>query len=149
MAVQVSALFAQLRQTPLDSRLLDALRQHCDETREFGALAEALVGRTSLVIAHRLSTITSADQILVLENGETPRARPGEILVFEGGVPVRVTSRPVTVNGVSINSAMPPLEGILSDWQIADVLSYVYNAWGNEGAAFKPAEVKAIRQKNR
>jgi nitrite reductase (NO-forming) len=58
-------------------------------------------------------------------------------------------SGPVTVNGVSINSAMPALEGILSDWQIADVLSYVYNAWGNEGAAFKPAEVKAIRHKNR
>ena len=58
-------------------------------------------------------------------------------------------SGPVTVNGVSLNSAMPPLEGILSDWQIADVLSYVYNAWGNEGAAFKPAEVKAIRHKNR
>ncbi len=36
----------------------------------------------------------------VLENGETPRARPGEILVFEGGAPVRVTSRPVTVDGV-------------------------------------------------
>lgn len=58
-------------------------------------------------------------------------------------------SGPVTVNGVSLNSAMPALEGILTDWQIADVLSYVYNAWGNEGAAFKPAEVKAIRHKNR
>ena len=56
---------------------------------------------------------------------------------------------PVTVNGVSLNSAMPALEGILTDFQIADVLTYVYNAWGNEGAAFKPAEVKAIRHENR
>jgi ABC-type multidrug transport system fused ATPase/permease subunit len=27
-------------------------------------------GRTSIIIAHRLSTIRSADQILVLDNGE-------------------------------------------------------------------------------
>ncbi len=33
------------------------------------ALNKALAGRTSIVIAHRLSTITSADQILVLDNG--------------------------------------------------------------------------------
>lgn len=33
------------------------------------ALAEALVGRTSIVIAHRLSTIRAADVILVVEDG--------------------------------------------------------------------------------
>jgi len=58
-------------------------------------------------------------------------------------------SGPVTVNGVTLNSAMPALESILTDEQVADVLSYVYNAWGNEGAAFKPAQVKAVRHENR
>lgn len=58
-------------------------------------------------------------------------------------------SGPVTVNGVTLNSAMPPLEGGLTDEQIADVLTYVYNAWGNDGASFKPAQVKAIRHGNR
>ena len=33
------------------------------------ALEHALKGRTSLVIAHRLSTITSADQIIVVDDG--------------------------------------------------------------------------------
>ena len=33
------------------------------------ALEEALQDRTSLVIAHRLSTITSADQIIVVDDG--------------------------------------------------------------------------------
>ena len=42
-------------------------------------------GRTSFVIAHRLSTIRSADQILVLENGEiVERGTHGELLTLNG-----------------------------------------------------------------
>ena len=52
---------------------------------------------------------------------------------------------PVTVNGVTFNSAMPPQEAVLTDAQIADVLTYVYNSWGNTGDAFKAEQVKAIR----
>ena len=36
----------------------------------------------------------------VLPSGDTPRATPGEVVVYEGGAPVVVTSQPVTVNGV-------------------------------------------------
>jgi len=52
---------------------------------------------------------------------------------------------PVTVNGVTFNSAMPPQEAVLTDAQIADVLTYVFNSWGNSGDAFTAAKVKAIR----
>jgi nitrite reductase (NO-forming) len=52
---------------------------------------------------------------------------------------------PVTVNGTTINSAMPPQEAVLTDAQIADVLTYVFNSWGNSGDAFSAAKVKAIR----
>ena len=55
---------------------------------------------------------------------------------------------PVTVNGVTINSVMPPQEAVLTDAQIADVLTYVYNAWGNKGDAFTPDQVKAARNQN-
>jgi len=54
-------------------------------------------------------------------------------------------SGPVTVNGVTINSVMPPQEAVLTDAQVADVLTYVFNTWGNTGDAFKAAQVKAIR----
>ncbi len=52
---------------------------------------------------------------------------------------------PVTVNGQTLNSVMPPQEAVLTDAQIADVLTFVYNTWGNRGEAFSTAQVKAIR----
>ena len=52
---------------------------------------------------------------------------------------------PVTVNGQVINSAMPPQEAVLTDAQVADVLTYVFNSWGNTGDAFTTSQVKAIR----
>ena len=52
--------------------VLDEATSHLDSENEAAvqaALATALAGRTSFVIAHRLSTITSADRIVVLEEG--------------------------------------------------------------------------------
>jgi ATP-binding cassette subfamily B protein len=52
--------------------ILDEATAHLDSESEVliqRALGEVLQGRSSLVIAHRLSTITSADQILVLDEG--------------------------------------------------------------------------------
>ena len=51
---------------------------------------------------------------------------------------------PITVNGEDLNAAMAPL-GALSDQQIADVLSFVRNNWGNEGSFVTPDQVTAIR----
>ena len=54
---------------------------------------------------------------------------------------------PVTVNGQTLNSAMPGQGAVLNDQQVADVLTYVFNAWGNPGGAFKASEVEKLRQK--
>lgn len=51
----------------------------------------------------------------------------------------------VTVSGKKYESAMPPQEAVLTDAQIADVLTYVHNAWGNTGDTFTTAQVKALR----
>ena len=53
---------------------------------------------------------------------------------------------PVTVKGVTYNSMMPPVAG-LSDKDIADVVTYVNNSWGNTGAIVTEAEVAAIKKK--
>ncbi|MES2005228.1 MAG: cytochrome c [Bacteroidota bacterium] len=51
----------------------------------------------------------------------------------------------VTVNGVKYNGQMLPLN-YLTDEQVADVLNYVYNSWGNKSAtAVTPAQVKKAR----
>lgn len=61
---------------------------------------------------------------------------------------LRGLTGPVTVNGKTINSAMPPQEAVLTNQQVADVLTYVFNTWGNTGDAFTSDQVKAIRNQN-
>ncbi|HEY8783627.1 MAG TPA: cytochrome c [Mucilaginibacter sp.] len=52
----------------------------------------------------------------------------------------------VTVNGIVYNDDMQPLN-YLTDEQIADVLNYTKNTWGNKSTtAIKPEEVKQARQ---
>ena len=52
---------------------------------------------------------------------------------------------PVTVGGNSFNSVMPPLSHLPDD-DIANILTYVRNAWGNTGDAVTRAEVVAVRE---
>ena len=55
---------------------------------------------------------------------------------------------PMVVNGQKYDSAMPPQEAVLTDQQVADVLTYVYNAWGNKGDAFSADQAKAMRNQS-
>ena len=52
---------------------------------------------------------------------------------------------PITVNGVAYQGSMPALETILTDAQVADVLTFVFNTWGNTGEAFDSAHVARLR----
>ncbi|WP_348798460.1 copper-containing nitrite reductase [Flavobacterium adhaerens] len=58
---------------------------------------------------------------------------------------IRGLSGEITVNGKKINSVMPSQN--LSDEEVADVLTYVYNSWGNSKKVITPAMVKAERGK--
>jgi mono/diheme cytochrome c family protein len=51
---------------------------------------------------------------------------------------------PITVNGMSYNSMMPPVAGV-SDADIADVLTYVRQSFGNQANAVSADQVKAVR----
>ncbi|MET7463835.1 ABC transporter ATP-binding protein [Nonomuraea sp. NPDC005501] len=68
--------------------ILDEATAALDSTSEAAvqeALGEALAGRTAVVIAHRLSTIRTADQILVIEDGQVvERGTHAELLAAEG-----------------------------------------------------------------
>ncbi|HEX4958896.1 MAG TPA: cytochrome c [Lacibacter sp.] len=52
----------------------------------------------------------------------------------------------VEINGEYYDNPMPP-QPQLSDQQVADVLTYVRNSFGNKGSAVTVAEVKAMRAK--
>ncbi len=51
---------------------------------------------------------------------------------------------PVTVNDSPFNSVMPPMSQ-LNDDEIANILTFALNNWGNEGDAISSAEVAAVR----
>jgi nitrite reductase (NO-forming) len=48
---------------------------------------------------------------------------------------------PITVKGATYNGMMPPVAGV-TDKDIADVVTYVRNSFGNSGAEVTEAEVK-------
>jgi len=61
------------------------------------------------------------------------------------GVPLNGLTGPVTVNGQQFNSVMPPMSQ-LNDDEIANILTYVLNSWGNPGGRVSTEEVKEIRE---
>ena len=56
---------------------------------------------------------------------------------------VKGLTGPVTVNGKNYNSVMPPVS--LSEDQVANVLTYVRNSFGNSGDAVSVDEVRKVK----
>jgi len=57
-------------------------------------------------------------------------------------------NQPIEVQGQTYNNVMPSFAQ-LTDEQIADVLTYVRNSFGNKASAVSPALVKAEREKTK
>jgi mono/diheme cytochrome c family protein len=51
----------------------------------------------------------------------------------------------VEINGETYNNPMPPLGSVLKDKEIADVLSYVRNSFGNKASIVSAADVNKVR----
>ncbi|MCD6052643.1 MAG: cytochrome c class, partial [Verrucomicrobia bacterium] len=56
---------------------------------------------------------------------------------------------PITVKGATYNGQMPPLGEGMTPREIADVLSFIRNSWGNQASIVKEAQVKAIVEKEK
>lgn len=52
---------------------------------------------------------------------------------------------PIEVNGQSFNGLMPMWKDVLTDPQIAAVLTYLRHAWGNEAAAIAATDIASVR----
>ncbi|AMO23939.1 copper-containing nitrite reductase [Ramlibacter solisilvae] len=60
------------------------------------------------------------------------------------GVVLNGLSGKVTVNGQEYNSVMPPMNQ-LNDDEVANILTYVMNSWGNPGGTVSKEDVKKVR----
>jgi nitrite reductase (NO-forming) len=60
------------------------------------------------------------------------------------GVVLNGLSGPVTVNGNAYNSVMPPMSQ-LNDDEVANILTYVLNSWGNGGGQLHASDVAQHR----
>ena len=54
-----------------------------------------------------------------------------------------INNEPITVNGNHFQGVMPKLP--LSDDQIANILTYVRNSWGNKSVVIQEKQVKKFR----
>jgi mono/diheme cytochrome c family protein len=82
--------------------------------------------------------------------GQAPPLVKSEWVVSEGvnrliRIPQVGLNGPIEVNGQSYNMSMAPMGAALSDKDLADVLSYIRNTWGNKDAPVKVEQVKAVR----
>jgi len=53
----------------------------------------------------------------------------------------------IEIDGDKFHNPMPPQESTLSDQEIADVLTYIRNSFGNKASLVAVGEVKAMRAK--
>jgi mono/diheme cytochrome c family protein len=60
-------------------------------------------------------------------------------------IPLAGLSGPVQVNSQSWNLAMPAMGAALPDDDLAAVLTYIRQSWGNKASAITPEQVKAVR----
>ena len=60
------------------------------------------------------------------------------------GVVLNGLTGKVNVNGTEYNSVMPPMSQ-LNDDEVANILTYVMNSWGNPGQQVNATDVKKVR----
>jgi mono/diheme cytochrome c family protein len=61
-------------------------------------------------------------------------------------IPLAGLQGPLTVKGQQWNLAMPAMGAALSDEDLADVLSYMRQSWGNKASEITPEQVAKVRQ---
>ncbi|WP_201316134.1 copper-containing nitrite reductase [Dyella sp. EPa41] len=60
------------------------------------------------------------------------------------GIPLHGLTGKVTVNGKEYDSVMPPMSQLTDD-EVANILTYVLNSWGNPGGQVSKEEVSKVR----
>jgi nitrite reductase (NO-forming) len=88
---------------------------------------------------HQLNGEGLAGAFPPVANSDYLMARPDK----GAGIVLHGLSGKITVNGKEYDGVMPQMQ--LNDDEIASILTYVRNSWGNEGGLVEAAEVKKAR----
>ena len=100
---------------------------------------------------------TVYENICGLCHGNDGAGKPGQAPPFAGSewalgtpdhmirIPLVGLTGPVKVKGQEWNLAMPAMGASLSDDDLAAVLTYIRQSWGNQASAIIPEQVKAVR----
>ena len=124
--------------------LAQAAAVHEAETAA-GAMPELMAAGESLYATHCGACHQSAGQGLA---GAFPPLAKSDYLMESRSRAIETIlkgrSGEITVNGVKYNAVMPG-KGHLSDDEIAAILTYTTNSWGNEASAFSVSEVVQAR----
>ncbi len=119
---------------------LEDLRPKSDSDKVFFAGKE-IYGRTC-VPCHQPNGAGVAGQFPPLAESEWVLAAKSDRLAR---IVLNGLQGPVTVKGIEWNNAMLPWRDVLSDVEIASVLTYIRNEWGNKAAPVSPDSIKQIR----
>jgi len=98
------------------------------------------------------------EQVCALCHGVDGAGKPGQAPLFVGSewvlsenvgqlirIPLQGLAGPIIVEGQEWNLAMPAMGAALPDDDLAAVLTYMRNAWGNQAEPITPEQVKAVR----
>ena len=98
------------------------------------------------------------EQVCALCHGVDGMGKAGQAPPFKGSewvitdnigrlirIPLAGLNGPIKVNGETWTLSMPAMGAALPDDQLAAVLTYMRNSWGNKASKIKPEDVKAVR----
>jgi len=98
------------------------------------------------------------EQVCALCHGSDGLGKPAQAPPFAGSewvvtdnvgrlirIPLQGLNGPITVKGVEWNLAMPAMGAALPDEDLAALLTYMRNSWGNKASIITPEQVKTVR----
>ncbi len=126
-----TAADVQVHQAEVASASRSPEQRLADGERLYGVHCQACHQATGKGLAGAFPPLAGADYLLA-----DPERAIGIVLGGKSG--------PIEVNGVTYNAVMPNMS-YLGDVEVADILTYTLNAWGNDGGTIAPAQVAAAR----
>ena len=92
-------------------------------------------------VCHQPDGMGKPGQFPPLAGSEWVQGPPNRLI----RIPLCGLTGPITVHGAQFNNVMPPLGSTFKDDELAAILSYIRQSFGNNASEVSPEQVKAVR----